>query len=192
MTAARHAAILAGGAGSRLGGAKATADLAGRPLISYAIAAARAAGLEPLVVAKLDSPLPALDCELIAEADEPRHPLTGVVAALERVDAPVVTLPCDLPLLPAAALGRLATTDAGLAVAAGERLHPTLARWTPELLPELRAAQRKGEALARTASRLDAELIDARLLTDPVDPAVALLNVNDHDDLALAAQQLRA
>lgn len=36
-------AVLAGGRGARIGGAKATADLAGRPLISYAVAAVEAA-----------------------------------------------------------------------------------------------------------------------------------------------------
>lgn len=45
-------AVLAGGRGSRLGGAKPTAELAGRPLISYPLAALAAAGLEAFVVAK--------------------------------------------------------------------------------------------------------------------------------------------
>ncbi len=49
--------VLAGGRGSRLGGAKPTADLAGRPLISYALAALAAAGLEAAVVAKPDTDL---------------------------------------------------------------------------------------------------------------------------------------
>jgi len=48
----RLGAVLAGGQGSRLGGAKPTADLAGRPLISYPLAALAAAGIEPFVVAK--------------------------------------------------------------------------------------------------------------------------------------------
>lgn len=48
-------AVLAGGHGSRLGGAKPTADLAGRPLISYPLGALIAAGIEPFVVAKPSS-----------------------------------------------------------------------------------------------------------------------------------------
>lgn len=47
--------VLAGGRGSRLGGAKATAELAGRPLISYPLAALAEAGLEAVVVAKPDT-----------------------------------------------------------------------------------------------------------------------------------------
>jgi molybdopterin-guanine dinucleotide biosynthesis protein A len=49
--------VLAGGRGSRLGGAKPTAELAGRPLISYPLAALAEAGLEAAVVAKPDTDL---------------------------------------------------------------------------------------------------------------------------------------
>jgi len=49
--------VLAGGRGSRLGGAKPTAVLAGRPLISYPLAALAEAGLEAVVVAKPDTDL---------------------------------------------------------------------------------------------------------------------------------------
>ena len=45
-------AVLAGGHGSRMGGAKPTAELAGRPLIAYPLAALAAAGIEAFVVAK--------------------------------------------------------------------------------------------------------------------------------------------
>jgi molybdenum cofactor guanylyltransferase len=45
-------AVLAGGRGTRLGGAKPTTELAGRPLISYPLAALTAAGIEAFVVAK--------------------------------------------------------------------------------------------------------------------------------------------
>lgn len=50
-------AVLAGGRGSRLGGAKAMAELAGRPLISYPLAALADAGLDAFVVAKPSSGL---------------------------------------------------------------------------------------------------------------------------------------
>ena len=67
------AAVLAGGAGSRLGGAKAMALLDGRPLIAHVLAAVRAGGLEPVVVAKADSPLPPLDCPVVFEPAQPRR-----------------------------------------------------------------------------------------------------------------------
>ena len=55
-------AILAGGASSRMGAPKAALELAGRPMISYAIEAAESAGLLPLVVTKAGIPVPPLGC----------------------------------------------------------------------------------------------------------------------------------
>ena len=54
------AVVLAGGLGSRLGGEKALAEIAGRPLVSYVVGAAVAAGLETVVAAKPDTELPRL------------------------------------------------------------------------------------------------------------------------------------
>jgi len=64
-------AVLAGGRGLRIGGAKPTRPLAGRPLISYPLSSARAAGLEAVVVAKPDTALPQLQERVIGEPDEP-------------------------------------------------------------------------------------------------------------------------
>ena len=55
-------AVLAGGRGSRIGGHKALVPLCGRPLITYPLAAARAAGLSAVVVAKRDTQLPPSRC----------------------------------------------------------------------------------------------------------------------------------
>jgi molybdopterin-guanine dinucleotide biosynthesis protein A len=71
------AIVLAGGAGTRLGRPKAAATLAGRPLVEHVLAAAREGGLEPIVVARADSALPPLDCPVVIEPAQPRHPLCG-------------------------------------------------------------------------------------------------------------------
>ena len=93
-------AVLAGGAATRLGGAKATVELAGRPLIAYPLEALAQAGIDAVVVAKADSPLPPLEVEVVTEPDEPRHPLAGVVAALEHAGVPrSLVLPCDAPFV---------------------------------------------------------------------------------------------
>ena len=44
------AVVLAAGAGSRFGGSKLAADLRGRPILAHVVAAAREAGLDPIVV----------------------------------------------------------------------------------------------------------------------------------------------
>src|SRR3954468_1367483 len=75
--------VLAGGRGSRLGGAKQALALAGRPLLHYPLAVLRAAGLECAVVAKRGSELPPLDgTRLLLEPEAPWHPLCGIVSAL--------------------------------------------------------------------------------------------------------------
>jgi molybdenum cofactor guanylyltransferase len=70
--------VLAGGRGSRLGGAKPTAELGGRPLISYPLAALAAAGLEAVVVAKSDTDLDGRD--LGGTVTKPDTALGGTVA----------------------------------------------------------------------------------------------------------------
>src|SRR4051794_11932304 len=97
-------AVLAGGRGSRLGGAKATAELGGGARIAHVLRAAPA--VEPLVVAKRDTPLPPLDVPVWIEPDEPYHPLTGLVTALEH--GPCVAVACDQPWLTGELLGELA------------------------------------------------------------------------------------
>ena len=52
--------VLAGGLSRRMGQPKAGVLLGGRPLIAWPLAAARAAGLEAVVVAKAGSVLPLL------------------------------------------------------------------------------------------------------------------------------------
>ena len=172
-------AVLAGGRGTRLGGAKPAALLAGRPLIAWPLAAAAAAGLEAVVVAKRDSPLPPLDVPVWVEPDAPVHPLLGVVCALERAGGrDVIAVGCDMPFLTGAALRTLAAAPAP-AAAAGQ---PLLARYGPEQLAPLRAALREEAPMRRTLAALDPRPV-------ALDPAVAR-NVNDPDALAAAEREL--
>jgi molybdopterin-guanine dinucleotide biosynthesis protein A len=112
-------AVLAGGASRRMGAPKALAELGGRPLIAHPLDAAARAQLRAIVVAKAATPLPALDVPVWIEPDEPQHPLTGLVAALERAGEPVVAVACDQPWLPPDLLARLADTNGGAAVRMG-------------------------------------------------------------------------
>jgi molybdopterin-guanine dinucleotide biosynthesis protein A len=180
---ARHAAILAGGRSSRMGEPKAGIELAGRPLISYPIAAARIAGLEPLVVAKAASTLPELDCAFVTEPDEPTHPLAGIVAALEHVGEPIVAIACDHPLLPPDLLAELASSGAPLAMPANPRPQPLVARYSPELLPRLRAALVMDEPLVKLAAELDGDTIATTRLRHFGDPEAIFANANDPIEL---------
>lgn len=98
-------AVLAGGAGRRLGctGGKATAPLAGRPLVTYPLATLSEACDSVAVVCKPDTRLPELPgVERWDEPVEPRHPLTGIVHSVERAGGAVLFCAVDMPLVTAA------------------------------------------------------------------------------------------
>jgi len=180
-------AVLAGGHGSRLGGAKAMADLGGRPLISYPLAALAAAGLESFVVAKPSSALRDLPVEVVTEPEEPRHPLAGIVAALRRAGRPLVVLGCDFPFVPPALLRALADAPEPLVVPApGGEVQPLVARWSPALLPRLQEALAREEALRRVGASLSPRLLADADLAPYGDPARAFFNVNTPADLDAA------
>jgi molybdopterin-guanine dinucleotide biosynthesis protein A len=178
--------VLAGGAGRRLGGAKATVKLGGRPLISYPLDALRRALGAVAVVAKPDSDLPALPgVQLWFEPRQPQHPLTGIVHALRCADGrPVVVCATDLPLVSEALIRRLAQTDSGgapaVVVQAGGRVQPALARYDASALePLAHALDTPDRALTEMVMRLEPTLLAA---DDPEE----LFNVNTPEDLLQA------
>ena len=184
------AAVLAGGSGSRIGGAKATAQLDGMALIEYPLEAALEALGAAVVVAKAGVELPPLDrrVELWLEPDEPRHPAVGVIEALRRGDgASVVVIACDLPLLTGAVVALLAGADADgspavLASAAG-RPQPLLARYEPSALEALEAFDLEGP-MTEQVMALAPTLVEV--------PAEASFNVNDLEQLKEVSRRLRS
>jgi molybdenum cofactor guanylyltransferase len=172
------AAVLAGGRGRRMGGAKTLAKLEGEPLIARPIGVAIAAGLEVVVVAKAGTPLPALDVPVWHEPDEPVHPLLGIVTALERAQRPVLAIACDMPFLTSELLARLAA-GRETAVRSGGRVAPFPARYDPAHLPALRVALAREASLQSTVTAL------APALLDGVDDHV-LANINTPEELANA------
>jgi molybdopterin-guanine dinucleotide biosynthesis protein A len=175
-----------------MGRPKPLTELGGRPLISYPGAAIEAAGLEPLVVAKPDSPLPPLRWPVLHEPAEPHHPLAGIIAALRASEGrPVVAVACDMPFIDPALLRALAALDAPLAVCGTrQRLQPFPGRYAGALAEVLEAALARRlplvQAIAAPARRLDeAEL--ARF----GDPEWLCFSVNDEVDLATAERELR-
>jgi len=188
-----RACILAGGAGRRLGGAKATVPLAGRPLISYPLAAVAQAGLDPVVVAKPDMPLPGLHAEVWLEPAEPRHPLCGIVEALRRASSPILILGCDMPFVTGELLRWLSSLDAGLAVAnAAGRPQPMLARYSPELIDELSAGLEAQARVTAVVADLGPRWVTEAELAQFGDPALMTWSVNTPADLSRAERLLAA
>jgi molybdopterin-guanine dinucleotide biosynthesis protein A len=184
-------AVLAGGAGRRLGGDKAVVELDGRALILYPLRALRDVCDEVVVVAKRSTVLPSLmgRARLWIEPDEPRHPLCGVVHALRAAAGrPVLVVAADLPLLDAATLRALLDADRrGVAVVlprAHGRLEPFCALYLPEALALLEGFDH-GARAAEVVRGVPHRAIE------PPDPE-ALLNVNRPEDLLTAGAALGA
>ncbi|MGH2852377.1 MAG: molybdenum cofactor guanylyltransferase [Solirubrobacteraceae bacterium] len=182
------AIVLAGGRGMRIGGAKAVAQLAGRPLVAHVVEAARAGKLAPIVVAKADSVLPQLDCPIVIEPPEPTHPLLGIVTGLRALaGSAAVVCPTDMPLVTGELLAWLASLDEPLAVVrAGGRIQPLLGRYARGLLDALELELAAAPSLTALVTRLGARIVEEDELRPFGDPARLLLNVNTADDLANA------
>src|SRR5262245_40892083 len=185
--------VLAGGLGTRMEGPKATAELAGEPLISYPVAAIEAAGLAPVVVAKPGSELPELSCPVLLEPEEPLHPLLGIVTALRRTGSPSVVVACDLPFVAPALLAELARAEEPLVVCRGEGpLQPLLGRYAPALADGLEEAVASGTAARDAVTALGARILGAAELSNFGPPERLLFNVNDRDDLARASTLMKS
>jgi len=185
------AAVLAGGAGRRIGGAKPSALLGGQALIAYPVAAAAAARLEVAVVAKRDSALPPLDCAVVLEPDLPRHPLCGILAALEHADGrPILALACDMPFLTGPLLSWLAGQRGAAVVELDGRLQPLLARYVRASRSVFEQALAEMRSVTSAVQQIAPTRIDASELARFGDPARLCFNVNDAADLAAAERWL--
>jgi molybdenum cofactor guanylyltransferase len=172
------AVVLAGGLSLRMGRPKALVPLGGRPLIAWPLAAAAEAGLEAVVVAKPGSALPPLEVPVWDEPEAPSHPLTGLVAALERAGRPVVALACDMPFVSPGLIARLAAAR-GVAAPAGEAFP---ARYELSALPMLLAGLAREAAVRAVLAELGAATVEAA--------PEELVGINDPEALARAEAAL--
>jgi molybdenum cofactor guanylyltransferase len=188
--------VLAGGVGRRIGGAKAIVELHGTPLVLYPLRALQGVLAEVVVVAKEGTPLPPLPgVPIWIEPAEPRHPLAGIVHALEGAGAAsgidgmareILVSAGDLPFLGPDLVERLAHADAGgaptLVPRAGGRLQPLLARYAPAAYAPLAAALRQDPlpSLTDAVAALDPHVLE-------LDDEQPFFNVNLPEDLLTAA-----
>lgn len=172
--------VLAGGAGRRMGGDKALVTLAGRPLISYPLAALLATLEEVVVAAKDDTALPPLPAG-VAVWREPaieRHPLLGVRAALRGAGGRgVLVVAADLPLVRPEDLDALLAAGGAAAACSEGRIQPLLALYPPAALPVL-DAMAPDEPATAVLQRLEPVLVEV--------PSTSTLNVNRPEDLVRA------
>jgi molybdenum cofactor guanylyltransferase len=184
------AAVLAGGLGSRLGGEKALAEVAGKPLVSFPVEAARAAGLETVIVAKPETELPDLGVAILREPSEPRHPLCGVLAALDARGGDVLALACDMPFLEPGLLEWMAGVEGALVIRAADRLQPLPGRYPAPSRERIAEAIDIGEPMGATLTSLKARRVDTADLERFGEPSRMLFNVNEPVDLRYAERML--
>ena len=181
-------AILAGGSGRRMGGAKATVHLQGRPLISYAIEAVWRGLGSVVIVAKADTELPSLPGVTVwVEPDEQSHPLVGLRYALEMADGrPVVVCAADLPFVTPRLIRELAVgarRAPAVIAACGEQIQPLLGWYHPRALETLRSVDlESGAPVREVVSAMGPRLLE-------VDPEL-LFNVNHPSDLLQASAMI--
>lgn len=183
-------AILAGGAGSRMGGGKPRRELAGRPLAAYPAAALAAVCDRVAVVCKPGTELPAGIGWVVwdDEPAEPRHPATGIAHALRRARARVLVCAADMPFVGERECRAILESDrdgraaACVAVGAGG-LEPAFALYAPAAAAPLAAAAARGEPLRLAVEALGPVRVE-------LEPA-ALRSVDTPADLAEAELLLR-
>lgn len=176
--------VLAGGGGRRMGGAKATVSLKGRPLLSYPVRALQRVLPDVVVVAKPDTVLPALSQTAVWAEPSPRlHPAVGIAHALGRAGGRwVLVCAGDMPLVTAKVLLALLEADAEGAPAVvprhAARLEPLLALYGPGALSGLRV--QTDRPLREMVADLHPQLLE-------VDDPQPFFNVNRPEDLLEAA-----
>jgi molybdopterin-guanine dinucleotide biosynthesis protein A len=181
--------ILAGGQGVRLGGLdKAFVPLAGRPLITHAMATASPQVARLAISANGDAarfaafPYPVLGDEYVG-----RGPLAGIAAGLSWAAAQgaafMVSLPVDTPFAPADLVDRLSPGPAAAAYAG--RQHHLVALWPVDFLSALRMfLAGPGPYKVRDALSLAvARQVEFPAVADP------FLNINTPDELREAARR---
>jgi len=185
--------ILAGGEGRRIGGGKPLKRFGGERLVDRALRHARSwsnlvaiAVRDPVQVERVDAPL-------IRDRDVP-GPLGGLISGLEFARHNgrmfLLTIPADMPFLPADMLERLlaAIGDHACALAASDgQLHPVCGLWRTTMRNEATSYVAEGR---RSLKGFAAQVGFARI-DWPVEAVDPFFNVNTSEDLAEAARAAR-
>ena len=177
-----HGVILAGGAGRRIGGDKATRRLAGRPLWTHV--AGRLTGQLGTLAA---NGVTLGDLPVVADIHPALGPLSGIHASMVWAAGQgasyVLTVAVDTPFLPHDLAKRLAAAGGDIAVAqATDGLQGTTALWRTDLAEPLSAALTGGQR--KVTDFANGHDLRPVLFADATPPP--FFNINTVDDLAQA------
>lgn len=189
-------AILAGGSGIRMGGAKPLRILGGRNLIERAITAARVWSPHVIAVGRDPEQIGSSAIPFLRDAPGAEGPIAGLAAALHHARdnrySLVLTLPCDTPFLPTDLAQRLSAhlppTSNAAVPASGGVLHASCALWRTQVLDALKPYLASGRSSLRGLAS-DVGYVAVEWLVEVRDP---FFNINSPGDLAAAQEWLRA
>jgi len=175
------AAILAGGAATRLAGRdKGLELLAGKPLIAHVVDALRGQAGNLLICANRNTERYAEFAAVVADTDAGfRGPLAGIAAALAACQTHwLLTVPVDCPRPPIGLASRLSAYagDARAAVAYAQRAEPLFALYRCELGVQAAAALARDEPVWRWQQQVGAVEVDF------ADASGAFVNLNTRED----------
>ncbi len=187
-------AILAGGAGRRIGGDKPHRLLGGARLLDHALICASGTAAPCILVARNPEQVDGFAGTVVLDAPGIGGPLAGLLSALswaaEAGAERVLTLPCDMPFLPFDLHHRLEqalTPNLGVAVAASDgRLHPVCALWRTTVVPTLVRRAEEGRLSLHGLS----EAVGCAVVDWPVEGGDPFININTAGDLAAAEAAL--
>lgn len=179
-------AVLAGGVGRRYGGPKAGVTVGGVSMVERAVGALSAVCPEVVVVSS--HPVPEASVPVIPDVTKGAGPLAGLEAALLEAErrelGGVVLLACDLPLVSAEVVGRIASLLGGGTVVAPQRrgggVEPLCAAYGVGILNAVRTRLASDD---RSLHRLFADVGGMVVPSDEVAEAgETFLNVNTPAD----------
>jgi len=181
--------ILAGGRGSRLGGAdKGLVEWHGRPLVAHVIERLAPQIASLAISANRNRERYQAFCNLVVadRLDDFAGPLAGLQAGLAACTTPLLaTVPCDAPRLPLdliARLGKALADDTAVAVATtADGLQPTFLLCRRSVAPAL------DDWLADGGRKVADWLQAMNAAVVPFEDAAAFVNFNTPADLAWAA-----
>lgn len=185
--------ILAGGEGSRIGGNKPLRRLGGKRLIDRAQAQAEQWSQIVAIAVRVAGQVGRSELTCISDVEGIEGPLSGLAAGLNFAgDAgceAVLTIPADMPFLPADLRDQLAAGIGSAAAAiasSGGRLHPVCGLWrvsASEAIPDYLMSGRR--SLKGFAEAIGSKV--AEWAHDSRDP---FFNINSAEDLAYAERLL--
>lgn len=183
------AAVLAGGASTRMGRDKALITLKGRTLVEHVVERLRPISDDVFVVTKRPDALEHVDVPVVTDRRDVQTPLAGIATALRTARyGHVFVCACDMPLISTELVHHLSERIGGhdaVVPLRNDRPEPSHALWSKAVADTVDLALATGErAVYRVLETLDAVWIDESEWRT-IDPdGASFMNVNTPEDLA--------